>query len=132
MKRLIVGFVAIAALTASAVAGEVYARQILSQGTATNASWTIGKYDRPTVLKIDVTGMLPAYCTGTVSIAYGDAAAGTRGLGAIVCSGGAGSLTVTNNAYMIADDILKVGCGAGGTQAVWRVHYLQRDTRPIN
>jgi len=133
MKRLLVSACAIVLVAAVAVAGEVYARYTTTMGTATNVSWTVGKYDRPTIQRVDIVGQYPVSTTNIVVLTYGDDAAGSRLLGTILAdASGSGSLLVTNNAYAIAADVLRVGGDKAGTNAAIRVHYVQRDTRTAN
>ncbi len=120
------------ACATAAVAGEVYARCLTTMGTSTNASWTVGKYERPTVVRVDCVGMVPVSTTTEVAVAYGDAAAGSRVLGTIVTdSSGNGTLLVTNSSYLLTSDVLTMG-RRNGTNGAWRVHYIQRDTRTLN
>jgi hypothetical protein len=102
-------------------------------GTSTNTSWTIGKYERPTVVRVDCVGMVPVSTTTEVAVAYGDAAAGSRVLGTIVTdASGNGTLALTNAAaYLLTSDVLTMG-RRNGTNGAWRVHYIQRDTRTLN
>jgi hypothetical protein len=135
IKSAIAATIAATLVTACAIsarAGEVYARTLTTMGTSTNASWTVGKYERPTVVRVDCVGMVPVSTTTEVAVAYGDAAAGSRVLGTIVTdASGNGSLVVTNYAYLQASDVLTMG-RRNGTTGAWRVHYIQRDTRAAN
>lgn len=131
MKRLLVSLVAMVAVAASAVAGEVYARQILTLAGATNTSWTVGKYDRPTIVRIDTIGMLSATSTGTVTVVYGDDAGSTNTICVLTNSGGVASQSLSPSRYLQAGDVLWYGAPVGTNGSV-RIHYIQRDTRTIN
>jgi hypothetical protein len=122
----------VAACAISARAGEVYARTLATMGTSTNASWTVGKYERPTVKRIDCVGAT-ASSTCTVAIVYGDSAAGTRVVGTVTndASGNSTISFIGNELFLQANDILYMG-RLTATNGAWRVHYIQRDTRAAN
>jgi len=130
--KLALAAIVMSALATAAVAGEVYARSLSTMGTSTNTSWTIGKYERPTVVRVDCVGMVPVSTTTEVAVAYGDDAAGSRVLGTIVTdAAGNGTLSVSPAAYLLTSDVLTMG-RRNGTNGAWRVHFIQRDTRTLN
>lgn len=131
--KLALAAIVLSACATAAVAGEVYARSFATMGTSTNASWTLGKYERPTIVRVDCVGMVPVSTTTEVYIAYGDAAGSGRVLGTIVTdASGNGTLALPSTPYYgQVGDVVTMG-RRNGTNGAWRVHYIQRDTRTAN
>lgn len=130
MKRLIVALVALFAVS-SVYAGEVYARSIatITAGT-TNVIWTVGKYDRPTVYRIDSIGLIPTTCTTAVVITYGDSGGSSNTVVTFTNTSGVYSHDFAYPRYLQYGDVLRLSGQA--TNGAYRIHYIQRDTRTIN
>jgi len=138
MKRYTVALVSLVALmfTTLAQAGEVYARTIVTLQSggagATNVAWTIGKYDRPTLLRISTVGMIPAATTGICYVVYGDDAGSTNVLCTLTNASGTASQFINPTRYLQAGDVVNYGANMGATNGAVRFEYIQRDTRTIN
>jgi hypothetical protein len=133
MKRLIVALVALVAMftISSAFAGEVYARKIMTiTANSTNVTWTVGKYDRPTVIRIESIGIIPAVCTSAVTVAYNDDGGSSNTVVTFTNSAGVYVHDFAFPRYLQYGDVVHVH--GQGTNGSYRLHYIQRDTRTIN
>ena len=107
--------------------------------TGTNTSYTVGRYEKPRITRIEAKSVLPLPTGGTtnlvnlVYVTYGDTIGGTRLL-ATVTNNTSGNAEVNFSAPypdLAYGDIITIGYGTA-TNGSWRIHCINRDTRPLN
>jgi len=132
MKRFISLFIVALFIVPLAMAGDPSYRIPITI-TATNMTYVVGRYEKPCITRIEAVGQLPATVTNTVFVTYGDLIGGTRILCGLTNVSGAASWTFSQPYPDLEyGDILSLGGLNGATSGYYRVHCINRDTRPLN
>lgn len=139
MKRFITLFlVSLFVIPLMASAGDS-AYRIPITVTGTNTSYTVGRYEKPRITRIEAKGILPLPTGGTtnlvnlVVLTYGDTIGGTLTLVTLTnnASGNASVDFTTPQPDLAYGDVITFGYGTA-TSGYFRVHCINRDTRPLN
>ena len=139
MKKLVTLFlILLLAVPFLALAGDS-AYRIPIAITGTNTSYTVGRYEKPRITRIEAVSVLPLPTGGTtnlvnlVYVTYGDSIGGTRLLATVTnnASGNGSWDFVEPQPDLAYGDIITIGYGTA-TNGNWRIHCINRDTRPLN
>lgn len=123
------------AFASQAKAGEAAYRIILTPAGSTNVTYTVGRYEKPRLTAIETVGVNAG--TNQVVVTYGDAAGGTRTL---ISAWTNGTTAATSNSLYLfsqpypdlaAADVITVGYSST-TNGSYRIHCVNRDTKPVN
>jgi len=114
-------------------ADEAAYRMVLPFAGSTNVAWTVGRYEKPTLEKIEIVGALPTGSVTTVSVAWGDAGGGSRTIATITNDASGNALWTGASPYwfLASGDVVTFGYGTT-TQGNIRAHCVNRATKPLN
>lgn len=119
------------------LANEAPAYRMIVPVTGTNTTYTVGRFEKPTIVRVTVVGV---YGTGNVAVGtnkvvvtFGDAAGGTRTLCTLTNDANGNAALDMTAPYpdLIAGDTITFGYGIA-TGGYYRVHCINRNTIPLN